>query len=119
MPRRSPRRSLRRRPERSQRVVMGLLMERKKELLLGALLVAISVVVWQNLAGGGAAGTGAPEGGGAAPRINLDVAKIFPVDWASMSAPRPTYDPNGRNIFTYCAIPVPTPPPLKRQEEDA
>ena len=30
---------------------MGLLKERKKELLLGVLLIAIAVVVWQNLGG--------------------------------------------------------------------
>src|SRR3989442_640683 len=119
MPLRSSPRPLRRRPERGHRVAMGMLKERKKELLLGALLIAIAVVVWQNLAGGGAPGTAAPEHGGCAPRLTLEVAKIFPVDWASMSAPRPTYDPNGRNIFTYGAIAVPTPPPLTPQERAA
>ena len=98
---------------------MGMLKERKKELLLGALLVAIAVVVWQNLAGGGAPVSAGPAPGGPVPRVNLEIAKIYPVDWASMSAPRPTYDPNGRNIFTYGAIPVPTPPPLTAQEKEA
>ncbi|OLD64414.1 MAG: hypothetical protein AUI47_06070 [Acidobacteria bacterium 13_1_40CM_2_68_5] len=98
---------------------MGMLKERKKELLLGALLVAIAVVVWQNLAGGGAPVSAGPAPGGPVPRVNLEIAKIYPVDWASMSAPRPTYDPNGRNIFTYGAIPVPTPPPLTPQEKEA
>ena len=98
---------------------MGMLKERKKELLLGAILVAIAVVVWQNLAGGGVPVGAGPSPGGPVPRVNLDVAKIFPVDWASMSARRPSYDPNGRNIFTYGAIPVPTPPPLTPQEKEA
>src|SRR2546428_11559579 len=119
MPLRSSPRPLRRRPERGHRVAMGMLKERKKELMLGALLVAIAVVVWQNLAGGGGPVSAGPAPGGPVPRVNLEIAKIYPVDWASMSAPRPTYDPNGRNIFTYGAIPVPTPPPLTPQEKEA
>src|SRR5437867_9796999 len=98
---------------------MNFLKERRKELLLGAILVAIAVVVWQNLAGGAAPAGVGPDPGGAAPRVNLDIVKVYPVDWASMSAARPTYDPNGRNIFTFGAIPVPTPPPLSPQEKEA
>src|SRR5437867_7372369 len=95
---------------------MNFLKERRKELLLGAILVAIAVVVWQNLAGGAApAGVGTGPGGGA-PRVNLDIVKVYPVDWASMSASRPNYDPNGRNIFTFGAIAQPTPVPPTPQE---
>src|SRR3989442_10363928 len=101
MPLRSSPRPLRRRPERGHRVAMGMLKERKKELLLGALLIAIAVVVWQNLAGGGAPGTAAPEHGGSAPRLNLQGAKNLPPDLGSLSAPPPTHQPHRRKTFTH------------------
>jgi len=98
---------------------MDFLKERRKELLLGALLVAIAVVVWQNLAGGSAPVGLGMDGGGGVPRVNIEGVKVFPVDWASMSATRPTYDPNGRNIFTFGAIQQPTPVPPTPQELEA
>jgi hypothetical protein len=100
--------------------MLTMLKERQKEILLGAILVAIAFVLWQNLGGGqGAAGGAAPAGGGV--RIDLPgYIKIMPkVDWAALSAPRPAYDPSGRNIFQFGAIPAPTPVPLTAAEKAA
>ncbi|MBI1951850.1 MAG: hypothetical protein HYS34_10885 [Acidobacteria bacterium] len=100
--------------------MLARLKERQKEIILGALLVAIAFVVWQNLGGGpGGPGGTAPAGGG--PRIDLPgITKMMPqVDWAALSAPRPFYDPSGRNIFQFGVIPPPPPPKLTPQEEAA
>jgi len=100
--------------------MLTLLKARQKELTLGALLVAIAFVVWQNLGGGaGPAGGAAPPGGGS--RVDLaGLEKLMPkVDWAALTAPRPAYDPSGRNIFQFGAIPAPTPVPLTAAEKAA
>ena len=99
--------------------MLTLLKERQKEILLGAILVAIAFVLWQNLGGGQGTAGGAAPGGGV--RIDLPgYLKIMPkVDWAALSAPRPAYDPSGRNIFQFGAIPAPTPVPLTAQEQAA
>ena len=94
------------------------LKERQKEIILGALLVAIAFVVWQNLGGGPGGPGGAPPAGGG-PRIDLPGIKMPQVDWAALSAPRPVYDPSGRNIFQFGAIPPPPPPKLTPEEEAA
>ena len=94
--------------------------ERQKEMILGALLVAIAFVVWQNLGGGaGSAGGAAPPGGGS--RIDLpSIEKLLPkVDWAALSAPRPAYDPSGRNIFQFGVIAPLPPTPLTAAEKAA
>jgi len=49
-------------------------------------------------------------------RVKLEDIRLPGVNWAALSAPRPAYDPSGRNIFTWGAIPVPTPPPLTSEE---
>jgi hypothetical protein len=98
---------------------MGGLMGQRKELLLGVLLVAIALVVWRNL---GDDATVAPAGshrGRPATRIDLNTVRVFPVMWAALSSPRPSYDPSGRNVFQYGVIPVPTPPPLTPAEQAA
>lgn len=100
--------------------MLTMLKERQKEILLGVILVAIAFVLWQNLGGGeGTAGGAAPSGGGA--RVDLaGLEKILPkVDWAALSAPRPAYDPSGRNIFQFGVIVPPPPPPLTAQEKAA
>src|SRR6267378_4942657 len=90
---------------------------KRKELILGMLLVATAVALWQNLGGGGgAAGPGGPGGPGPVARVKLEDIRLPGVNWAALSAPRPAYDPSGRNIFTWGAIPVPTPPPLTPEE---
>jgi len=93
---------------------------KRKELILGMLLVAIAVALWQNLGGGGAAGPGGPgRPGGPVARVKLEDIRLPGVNWAALTAPRPAYDPSGRNIFTWGAIPVPTPPPLTPEEKAA
>jgi hypothetical protein len=97
--------------------------ERGKEMLLGAILVAIGIVVWVNLGRGayqGIRGGGSPGGpGGRGPRVDLATLKVFPVDWAALTAARPPYDPQGRNLFQFGAVPAPTPPPLTPAEQAA
>ena len=93
---------------------------KKKEIILGALLAAIAFALWHNLGGGeDAARTAGPARPGAVARVKIDDIKLPNVNWAALSAPRPVYDPNGRNIFTWGVIPVPTPPPLTPQEKAA
>jgi hypothetical protein len=93
---------------------------KRKELVLGVLVVALAFVVWKTLFGEGMLmpGIGATP---TQPRAKVDLAsmKIFPVDWASLDAPRPAYDPNGRNLFQYGVIPPPQPPPLTAAEKAA
>src|SRR6266850_2292079 len=90
---------------------------KRKELILGMLLVATAVALWQNLgSGGGATGPGGPGGPGPVARVKLEDIRLPGVNWAALTAPRPAYDPSGRNIFTWGAIPVPTPPPLTPEE---
>ena len=86
---------------------------KKKEIILGALLVAIAFALWHNLGGGDdtARTAGPARTGGTVARVKIDDIKLPNVNWAALSAPRPVYDPNGRNIFTWGVIPVPTPPP--------
>ena len=97
-----------------------MLKTKRKELILGMLLVAIAVAWWHNLGSGGdAAGPAGPAGLGPVARVKLDDIKLPGVNWAALSAPRPAYDPSGRNIFTWGVIPVPTPPPLTAAEKAA
>ena len=92
---------------------------RKKEIVLGILLVAVAAALWHNLGGKEAADPGRAARSGAVARVKLDDIKLPTVNWAALQAPRPAYDPSGRNIFTWRAIPVPTPPPLTPQEKAA
>jgi len=94
---------------------------KKKEIILGALLVAIAFAVWHNLGGGeDAARTAGPaRPGGTVARVKIDDIKLPNVNWAALSAPRPVYDPNGRNIFTWGVIIPPPPPPMTPQEKAA
>jgi hypothetical protein len=96
----------------------AMLKERRKEIILGALLVAIAFALWQNL-GGGPGGPAGPAPAGGGPRVDLGGIKMPQVNWAALSAPRPAYDPSGRNIFQFGAIPPPPPPKLTPQEEAA
>lgn len=93
---------------------------KRKELVLGLLVVALAFVVWKTLFGEGmlVPGIGAAP---TPPRAKVDLAsiKIFPVDWASLDAPRPAYDPNGRNIFQFGTPPPPPPIVLTPAEKAA
>ncbi len=97
---------------------MEALKDRKKEILLGVLLVGLVAVLWQHL-GGEPAGTRGPARRGGATRTDLASLKVFPVQWTSLSAPRPPYDPSGRNIFQFGAVAPPPPPPLTPAEQAA
>jgi hypothetical protein len=92
---------------------------RRKELLLGVMLVLLAAVLWRNFAGGGAGLAGAEGGAGRGPRPDLATLRLYPVDWAALERPRPSYDPNGRNIFQFGAIPPPPPPVLTPAEQEA
>ncbi|MGH9797090.1 MAG: hypothetical protein ACRD5D_02920 [Candidatus Polarisedimenticolia bacterium] len=91
--------------------------QRRKEIVLGVILVLMAVALWHNL--GTAPGTGGGSGAGAAGGRPADIGglKVFPVEWASLTAPRPAYDPSGRNIFQFGATPPPPPPRLTPEEE--
>lgn len=93
---------------------------KRKELVLGTLVVLLAVVVWKTVSGEGmlVPGIGAAPGGGRA-KVDTGILKLYQVDWASLDAPRPAYDPNGRNIFQYGVIPPPQPPPLTAAEKAA
>jgi hypothetical protein len=92
---------------------------KRREVVLGLLLVLLTVAVWKNV-GGAAAGGGADGGGaGRGPRPDLAALKLYPIDWASLQSGRPAYDPNGRNIFQFGVIPPPPPPVLTAAEQAA
>ena len=96
---------------------MDSLKPKGKELLLGALLVAIAATVWRQLGSESPSGGPGRRGG---PVLKADLAslRVFAVDWEALSAPRPSYEP-GRNIFQFGAVPVPTPPPPTEAEKAA
>jgi len=92
---------------------MEILKQKAREIVLGVLLLVLAIVVWQRMSG--PSSDDLPQRG-AAGRADLSEVKIYPVDWAALTAPRPGYDPSGRNIFQFGAIPVPTPPPPTPEE---
>jgi len=100
---------------------MNPLLAKRKELMLGMLIVLLGAAMWHTFFGG----EGSPMrlGGPSMPprgsRPDLAGLKLFPIDWASLSTPRPTYDPNGRNIFQFGVIPPPPPPVLSKAEQEA
>jgi hypothetical protein len=98
---------------------MGGVMEKRKEILLGLLLAAIAVVMWRNLGGEDPAATAGSPRGRPSARVDLGSVRVFPVMWAALGSSRPAYDPSGRNVFQYGAIPIPTPPPLTAEEKAA
>jgi len=95
---------------------MKFLLDRKKEIILGLILCAIAFVLWRNLQDTSPA-VGGGRGGGA--RTDLASLKLYQVDWASLAAKRPGYDPSGRNIFQFGVIPPPPPPVLSPAEQAA
>lgn len=95
------------------------LKQKGKEILLGVLLLSIVVVVWRRLGSQEEPDVLAGRRPAATRTTDLASLKVFPVDWAALGATRPSYDPNGRNIFQFGALPVPTPPPLTEAEKAA
>lgn len=95
------------------------LMARRKEIMLGGLLLALAVVLWRNLTSdAGSSGTAGPLDG---LRGGLDIAsmQIYDVPWVALEAARPSYDPAGRNIFQFGKPPPPVAPQLTADEEAA
>ena len=92
---------------------MEILKQRAREIVLGVLLLVLAIAVWKTMTA--PSDVVAPQRG-AAGRADLSGVKIYPVDWVALTAPRPGYDPSGRNIFQFGAIPVPTPPPPTPEE---
>src|SRR5262249_17477699 len=64
-------------------------------------------------------GGASPGGPGRVARPDMANVKLFPVQWAALHASRPSYDPNGRNIFQFGVIPPPPPPPLTPAQQAA
>jgi hypothetical protein len=97
------------------------LLAKRREVLLGLMLVLLAAAVWRNLAGGGtgAGSVGAAGALGRVSRPDLATLRLYPVDWAALERPRPSYDPNGRNIFQFGTIPPPPPPVLTPAEQAA
>jgi hypothetical protein len=93
---------------------------KKKELLLGVLVVVMAAVMWHAFGdffmGGSSADALAP---GRGQRPDLAGLRLADIDWAALDAPRPSYDANGRNIFQFGVIPPPPPPPLTEAEKAA
>lgn len=99
---------------------MGSALLKRKELLLGLMLVLLAAAVWRNLGGGGDALGGSTAGGpGRVARPDAAQMKLFPVQWAALHSARPSYDQNGRNIFQFGVVPPPPPPPLTPAEQAA
>jgi hypothetical protein len=100
---------------------MSPFLAKRKELMLGVLIVLLGAAMWHTFFGG----EGSPMrlGGPSLPprgaRPELATLKLFPIDWASLSTPRPSYDANGRNIFQFGVIPPPPPPVLSKAEQEA
>ena len=95
-------------------------MKRKqKEILLGVLLAVMAIVAWWNLSVDTTGGRAPAARGGSGGRADITTLRVYPVQWASLSAPRPGYDPSGRNIFQFGVIAPPPPPPLTAAEKAA
>src|SRR5262245_39207940 len=93
---------------------------KRREVVLGLLLVGLALALWKNLGGpGGGPGGGAGGGPGRGARPDISGLKLYAIDWASLDAARPAYDPNGRNIFQFGALPPPPPPVLTPAEKEA
>jgi hypothetical protein len=95
-------------------------LEKRKEVVLGLLFVVLLGVLWNTFSGGAVTGaSGSPGLPGRAAHPDLAGMKLFQVDWEALAAPRPAYDPNGRNIFQFGVIPPPPPPELTPAEKAA
>jgi hypothetical protein len=100
---------------------MSPFLAKRKELMLGLLIVFLGAAVWHTFFTGedSPMRLGGPSLPPRASRPETGNLKLFSIDWASLSTPRPSYDPNGRNIFQFGVIPPPPPPVLTKQEQEA
>ena len=93
---------------------------KRKELLLGVLVVVMAAVMWHTFGDvimGGASSDALAPGRGQRP--DLAGLRLADIDWTALDAPRPSYDPNGRNIFQFGVIPPPPLPPMTEAEKAA
>ena len=98
---------------------MESLMARRKEILLGVMLVILVVVFWKNITGDGSTIGSGTRRGGAVGRVDYAATKVFPVPWNLLAAERPTYDPAGRNIFQFGRLAPPPKAKISQAEQDA
>ncbi len=98
---------------------MASLMARRKEILLGVMLVILVVVFWKNITGDGTSIVSGTRRGGPVGRVDYAATKVFPVPWNLLTAVRPTYDPAGRNIFQFGRLAPPPAPKISQKEQDA
>jgi len=93
---------------------------KRREVMLGLLLVLLAAALWKSLGGltGGGSG-GDPGMSGHGRRPDVGGLKLYAIDWVSLDASRPAYDPNGRNIFQFGVLPPPPPPVLSKAEQEA
>ena len=94
-------------------------MDRRKEILLGVLLVLLVVVFWKNITGDGTATGQGSRLGGAGGSIDYAAKRVFPVPWELLAANRPAYDPQGRNIFQFGSLPPPPAPTIDPAQQAA
>jgi hypothetical protein len=100
---------------------MNELLAKRKDLILGVLVIVLGAAIWHTFFNGEESPMrlGGPPLPARASRPDIAGLKLFPIDWASLSKPRPAYDPNGRNIFQFGVIPPPPPPVLSKAEQEA
>jgi hypothetical protein len=94
-------------------------MARRKEILLGVLIVVGAVIFWKNFFGDGTVIGPGSRRHGAVGSIDYAAKKVFPVPWHLLTAMRPTYDPQGRNIFQFGRIAPPPAPKISPREQNA
>lgn len=98
---------------------MEALMAKRKEILLGVLMVIAAVVFWKNFFGDGTVIGPGGRSRGAAGGIDYAAKKVFPVEWELLTAVRPGYDPQGRNIFQFGKLAPPPAPKINPNEQKA
>jgi len=94
------------------------LMAKRKEIMLGVLLVLLVVVFWKTMTGDGTVIGSGSRLYGAGGRVDYAAKKLFPVPWNLLTSARPTYDPEGRNIFQFGAPPPPPPRQISQAEQN-
>lgn len=98
---------------------MTAVLAKRREAMLGLLVVLLTAVLWKNLGGAGVGRGGDAGLPGRGNRPDISGMKLYPIDWGSLDAKRAAYDPNGRNIFQFGTLPPPPPPVLTPAEQEA
>lgn len=95
------------------------MMAKRKEILLGVLLVLLVLVFWKNITGDGTVIGSGSRSGGAGGSIDYAAKKLYPVPWALLTSTRSTYDPEGRNIFQFGRVAPPPAPKIDASQQKA